>query len=269
MPITNNQPVAPVVNPQPETENEQKGGCGMCNGVKFTYILSDLYSIDGFTNLAKVIIADIHLVSLIPAIGGLFDGMLKTIEAQKDLLYATAIFRSWGTLVGVKDSWTEILKKDKLSYSMKVLLAVGDIFETGGFLKKYAHFQFPRFSQAAESIGSVKIFSSRWDDLPVLQVLCTKPKDFFVFIACTLDLALWALKLKSDDEEQNKEAHKLEYYLKVTTSIGKMILIGSGRGTSAVFLSIVDFITQNVAIFRFIYVKHVEREKHFGTAVKA
>lgn len=255
---TNNQ-IQPQNHAQPAQDNEPKGGSGMSNGVSFSYITSDLYSIDGFTRLAKVLIADIHLLSLIPAIGNLFNEMLKTIEAQKDILYATAIFNSWYKFFDEKN------KKGLFDNTINALTAIGDFFETGCFLKKYAHFQFPLFSRVAENIGNINVFSYRWGETPVLRCLCEKPKDFFVFIASTMEVGRWGINIAvEDDEDKRSRLFSLDQSLKITASFGKMILIASGKGANILFLSLVDVVTQNVSIARFLYQKHQKRVDHFG-----
>lgn len=230
-----------------------------CIAGKACFIIDRFYTMEGFTNLAKASIAMMRLSAFVPAIGSLFEGVLDTMEPQKDLLYATNVFNSWGNLVSTDKNgnrgWTEITK---------VLTAVGDVFESGAFMKKYMNWKFPLCSKAAVNLGSMKVFTFKgqdwlFDDLPVFHHLCGKPKDFFVFWASLIEVCKYG-KLVLDKDEK---LWHWERMLKAANCLGKMILIWTTRHHAGkLAFAIVDVITQNASLIKQCVVEGNKYDRH-------
>lgn len=256
-PLAAGVPAAGGGGPQPGLPLPPK--TGSISG-KTCFIIDRFYSMDGFTNLAKSSIAMMRFSTFIPAIGSLFEGVLETMEPQKDLLYATNVFNSWGNLVS-KDikgnrGWTDIVK---------VLTAVGDVFESGAFMKKYMDWKFPLFSKAATNLASIKIFSLNgkdvlFDDLPVFHHLCGKPKDFFVFWASLIEVCKY-IKLAAWDKSE--EAKHWERILKAVNCLGKMVLIWTTRHHAGKFaFAVADVITQNASLIKYCVTEGNKYDRH-------
>jgi hypothetical protein len=214
---------------------------------KICYITRQLYSMRGFTDLAKSFIAYIHLLEFAPQIGGVFKEALNTLEAQKDFLYATSIFESWGNLVALNTN-----KDNRIDIICKVLTAAGDFFETGGYLKKYLGMKFPLFSQVAANLAPITVFSyngQRWTvgDTPVLRELCRKPKDFLVFIVSFLEVFRHG-KLYFEGKD---ECGHWERIFKTANCTGKMFLIATNREWgSTLGFALIDTLTQSASLIK-------------------
>jgi hypothetical protein len=235
-------------------------------GRVFSFIAYHFYSMEGLEKGSKALIANLEMLSLIPSINGLFSETLKTMRGQKDLIYATLII----------GSIADCIKKEKdgslrfalprqtdgtLDY-VKVLYGIGNIFETGGFLQKYRVMTFPRCSQFAQQLGSIKMFENvTFGDVPVLKTLTDKPKDLFVFSA-----SLYVLVQSFRKPVNNNFLSPLNL-AKLTGSLGKIILISCSDFMLArkylVTLTVIDVFTQNASLIGLILKRCQDREKRF------
>ncbi len=252
--------------------------------------MHEMYSLDGFEKGSKVIIADLRFLSLIPSLNGVFRSCIKTVEAQRDIIYATLVFGSTAEFIKPEDIEDKKTGKKKTVYSfqvptekkdpndpnskliwdwVKILYFIGNYFETAKFIQRYQVLAFPRCTQLANQLGSIKLFNYRGDtwtfgDIPVANCWCNKPKDFFVFSAafytfgrCLTNTKFWTV----------------ENMLKLTASIGKMVLVSSAeymlQKKYYLILSIVDFVTNNASLLSFLIKRHNEREKRLIDPTKA
>jgi hypothetical protein len=241
----------------------------------------DVYSLQGFEKWSKAAIADMRAIQLIPGCQGIFNSTLKTIEAQKDLIYATLVFESTADFIKVTKTVDEETGEETTSYSftlprerngniewVKVLYGIGNPFDTLGFLHKYKVISFPFLSKVATQVGETKVFTLRGEawtfgDIPVLNRLVDKPKDFFVCIAsgytayrCLTSQNFW----------------DIANLIKLTGSIGKIILITSAeymiQRKYFVALAVVDVVTQNASLIGLLMKRSKEREDRFNDPTK-
>ena len=231
--------------------------------------MSDIYSMEGFEKLSKALIADLKFFSLIPCIKGVFAECLATLEAQKDLYYATLFMGSMTEFIKIDPTsgaksfqlpkFKEGPHKGKTDV-VKILYAIGNFCEAGKFLQKFQVYSFALCTQVASRLGSMQVFTlygQSWTvgDIPVLNCLCDKPKDFFIFIASGVEV--WRCKEKNLLKWQNA--------FKLAGSTGKMLLIPFGRHhNKKVWFVVLDLVTQNASLFGFIVKRYKERQKRFN-----
>lgn len=252
-------------------------------GKEGSQILHDFYCMDGLLTLTKLLIADLRFISLIPAINGLFAEVLKTLEAQKALYYATLTPRAL----------VECIKTDPETGKMGLQLpqmhdgsginyvnicyCLGGVFETGSYLKKMGVLELEMFSQIGSWLGSIKIYSSQgktwtFSDIPVVSRLCTTPKELFFMGASVLEVCRWVIKvvMPKDDDEFIQQFSWIPL-LKVTESFARLLTIGMHHqhGRKWWFLTI-DLIGQNAGLFKFILTRRKILQNHYenpGTKV--
>lgn len=227
----------------------------------------DVYSLEGFEKFSKAAIANMEAASLIPALNGAFSETLKTVKAQKDLIYATLIIGSMADFIkrnpdgSMSFALPTIKESDgTTTYDyVKILYGVGNIFETGCFFQKYGVMQFPLCSKLASQLGAIKIFNMAIADIPVLNTWTDKPKDFFVFFAS--GYIVW----RSYQRPINDDFWCLENLVKLTGGLGKMVLISSADFIAArkymVTLAVIDVATQNSSLLGLWLKRSREREK--------
>ena len=233
--------------------------------------LHDIYSLEGFEKLTKSLIANLKLLSLIPCIKGIFDTCIDSLEAQKDLYYATMSIGCTAEFFGKDDAgnWRfKLPKKDLIENAIKILYLIGNYCETAKFFQRYKVFSFSTCTQLSNTFGNYSVFNWRLDDIPVIQTLFNKPKDFFIFTSsllecikcCCIDGLLAApAKGTTPAKETNWEG-----LIKVTSSFGKMVLIASGRNYNQfLWFAIADVITQLASLISLVYKRAVERERRF------
>jgi hypothetical protein len=233
--------------------------------------LYTIYSMDGFEKWSKAWIANFKFLSKIPCCQGVFAECLKTIEAQKDLYYATLIIGSLNDFIGTRvdrgqKSYYFTLPKRKVKDRDgkekevvdlgKIFLLFGNFFETGKFLQKYKVMSFPTCSKLANSLGSIKLFTFQGqkvtpDDIPILQTAFDKPKEIFVVLASVYEIYYCFKKPKF---------FEVENLCKFVGSTGKIILITFGRRYhTAYWFAVADVITQNASLIGFLWRKYKER----------
>jgi hypothetical protein len=234
-------------------------------GEEASRVMYDIYSLVGFEKWTKAVIADLKFLSLLPVINGVFDECIKTLEAQKDLYYATLFVGSTAECIKVteKEDQTkaysfQLPKTNGHTDIVKILYAIGNYLEMGKFLQKYQVYSFPLFTQVADRLASVKVFAYRgdWrvDDLPVISTLCDKPKDFFIFLASGIEVYRCS----------KKPLLQFDNVLKATGSIGKMLLISLGRDFNKEWWFVgIDVITQHASLIAFLWKRHQESKERF------
>jgi hypothetical protein len=246
-------------------------------GEATSYAMYDIYSLDGFEKWTKVAIADLRFLSLIPSINGVFDECLKTLEGQKDLIYGSLVFSSTAEFIKktkntdgethysfqiptAKEKNAQDVMEEHVDW-VKVLNGIGNFFETGKFLNKYKVMSFPLCSQLATQFGSIPVFGKTTiGDIPVINCWCSKPRDFFVFIAS----GYTAYKCYDKPSEDFRSTENL---IKLSGNIGKLILIGGGDWmlSRKYFwtVAVVDVLTQNASLIGYFLKREREREARF------
>lgn len=248
--------------------------CVLWLGKKVSLAMKDVYSLEGFEKWSKAFIADLRILNLFNVN---IKNCLKTVEAQKDLIYATLIFGSTVEFFkpgkdkdGKKVYGFQLPReKDGNVDVVKFLYGIGNIFETLKFTQEYGLLSFPRCSQLANQLGSTKLFNFRgstWTlgDIPVANCWLDKPKDFFVFTAAFYNTGRCLTV---------PVFFTIENILKLTGSIGKMTLITLApymlREKYYTALSIVDFVTNNASLLAFLIKRNNDREKRLQDPTKA
>lgn len=242
-----------------------------------SHVMYDIYSLNGFEKFTKAMIADLRMLELFPCIKGTFTHCLKTLEAQKDLYYATLVFGSMADFIkpdydkdtqafqGYKFCMPTINGKENGPIDwVKVLYGIGNPFETCKFLQKYKILDFPLCSQLAAQFGSIKL-GGDWkvEDIAVLNCWCDKPKDFFVFFA-----ALYTTYCCSTDKNFWNKGRRLENLAKLTGALGKMALVGGSNFllSRQYFwtLAVIDVATNNASLLGLILKCNRERDELFN-----
>lgn len=241
----------------------------------------EIYSLQGFEKWSKAAIANMRAVNLIPCCRGVFDQAIKTVEAQKDLIYATLVFESTADFIKVTKVEDEDTGETYTKYSfqlprekngniewVKLLYGIGNPFDTLCFLQKYQVVSFPFFSKVATQVGSTKLFSlhgEAWTfgDIPVLKCLVNKPKDFFVCVAS----AYTAYRCLN-----NSNFWDIANLIKLTGSFGKIVLITSAdymiQKKYFIALTVIDVVTQNASLIGLLMKRSKEREDRFNDPAK-
>lgn len=247
-------------------------------------VLHNVYSMKGFEVVTKATIANLRAISLIPGVNGVFDECLKTLEGQKDLIYATLVFRSTADFIkpnkdkdtGEVTSYSfQLPKKDgkpkEIDY-VKLFYGIGNFFETGKFLQKYKIYAFPLCSRAANYLGSFKIPGTSWttSDIPVLNCWFDKPKDFWVVSAgvYTIGSMAYIYKYSLGDSKSLSKMDKL----KLISTIGKMILIVGGGfmlgGKWLKTLAFIDVSTQDSSLIHWALKHEMDLRNRMNEPVK-
>jgi hypothetical protein len=234
---------------------------------ELSYIMYDIYSLEGFEKWTKATIANLKLLSLIPSIKGVFGKVSETLEAQMDIYYATLVFNSAADFVGEDDDGTLHFKLPRVSKKdgggidwVKILYAIANPLDTAKFAQKYQFYSFPLCTQLANRFGSCRVFNWTVNEIPVLNALCDKPKDFFVFWASLIEVnrCIW-----------KENPFNLENGLKFAGSFGKMVLIVFGRHyNKKVWFVFAVAITQNSSLFARILKQRRERLERFNDPTK-
>lgn len=214
-----------------------------------SHIAFDICTLDGYEKLAKALIADLKFISLLPAMKGVFDECLKTLEAQKDLYYATMIINS------TAEMWEN--KNQERSDPVKVLNAIGNFFETGKFLQKNEIYPFETCVEVANTMASTKVYGNiTLNDIPVLGSICDKPKDLCVFLGSSIEIYRCIKKPRLE----------WEFALKLTGSIGKVALTSLGKYYNKEWwFFAIDLITQNDSFLKRVVDQYTLRKRRFSS----
>lgn len=246
-------------------------------GKEVGYVAHDIYSMDGFEKWTKALIADLELLSCIPAVNGIFDECLKTLKGQKDLYYATMIFNSLRHLVGkeeIKDADDNVIgtrrcfqlprrddDKPNSGYDWHKFAGLfANVFELGKFLQKQRVLPFEKCSALANRFGAWDILGPRFDEIPFIRSFLDSPKDPFVIIMSGLDL-------------QRCYSEPGDFWIKVCKvvgSIGKIGLIGlapywadHSDARLRVAFKVLNVVTQNASLFGHMIKAYKGRQDRF------
>jgi hypothetical protein len=237
----------------------------------------DVYDLtyDGFDKLTKAAISNFKLITLVAPVGTLFKSVITTLEAQKDLIYATKFIGSITHFIGhrnkqnadgrnIHDGHGDVVQETYFKWPTLIqgLYAVANFLELGKFLQKYNLVEFKEISRLANEVGSyqVSFLGKRFDEIPLIGNVCNSPKDIFVFAASTIENYTLISKIFSVVRKAESGQHlqvlvnqlTLETMLKFAGSTGKMILITCARTSSKTkWFVVVDAITQNASLLKY------------------
>ncbi len=229
--------------------------------------LRSVVCVQGFEKLAKANLANTALLSVIPCMSGIFSEFSKTMEAQKDLCYATGVFSLLGSFVGdfkERDVRNHEVKRKRLCLPRleeggldlsRILQTIGAFFETGKFFQKYQVMAFPRCVAVANRLASLELYEGiLLNDVPVLNSITSRPKDLCIFLASWIDLKRGLFG------GNGRSILEFENMCKIVGSLGKITLIGCGRSYSSdLWFKWVDAITQNTALVDFVWKQNKRR----------
>lgn len=235
-----------------------------------------VYSLQGFEKLTKATQASLQLLSRLPAIGAIFNEMLKTIEDQRAVVYASSVLEIINQFT-FEDKETHTLrlgwekKGGRLDKAIPILYAMGSFCELGKYLQRYEGLKFETCVEWANKFGNFEIYGWKPATLPVLESLTYSPKNFFIFCSSFLEVIVWLrpacydLMGKVYDPtdskmdtwaKQREEITSTMTLLRLTCSIGKMVLTSCGKfHGSQLWFAIANLVTQDASLFSFFIKK--------------
>lgn len=236
-------------------------------GSRYMY---EVYSLQGFEKWCKAATANMRAVELIFGCKGLFSSCMQAVEAQKELIYATLFFESTRDFIYIDPDSGEMsgtLPRDERTGNIdwvKLLYGIGNPLDTLCFLHRYEVVTFPFFEKVAAQVGEMKMFTLhgeawKFGDIPFLNTLVIKPKDFFVCLASIYSTYKCF---------KNRNFWDIDNLIKLTGSIGKIVLITSAdymvRKKYFVLLTIIDVVTQNAGLIKLLRERSKKREDRFN-----
>lgn len=240
-------------------------------GKEVSYVAYDIYSMEGFEKWTKASVANLELISCIPAMKGIFGECLKTLKDQKDLYYATMIFTSLRHLVGkeeIKDANDQVIgtrrcfqfprrddDRPNSGYDwIKFWGVFANVCEVGKFIQKHKICSFERCSALASKYGAYEAFGYRLDRIPIVQRVFEAPKDVFIVMMSLIDL-------KRCYYEPGDYLIKT---CKVVGSLGKIGLISSGfYYNKHIGFRVLCVVTQNASLFGYLIKAYQGRQARF------
>ncbi len=226
----------------------------------------DIYSLQGFVNTSKMLVANMRAISLIPRYKGVFDECIKSLEAQKEIFYATLAFESTADfieeeVVDGKKRYRFAIPRDRNNEIdwLKVFYGIGNPMDTLSFLHRNNVVRFNTLANLGASWGSFKIFGTAVNDIPVLTHTANRPKDFFIFLGSACQVYRCLIEPSFFDTLN---------LLKFVSNIGKIVLIGRGdywvKHKYFIPLTIADVITQNSSLLTLFIRNERGRERRFN-----
>lgn len=254
---------------------------------KASYVVWYVYSIDGFEKWSKAALADIEFLALMPRIGGLFKECFESIEAQKDLIYATGFIHQMSEFIKrYEDPNDRVFDWRKGQHWANVLNLIASCFDTAQFMRKYRVYGFEFYTKFVDRYASVKVFNYQLDHIPVMHCFfgsSPKPKDVFIFLASTIESYLGCKNGYERFEEIRgmRQVQQGGYWnmfstamsdrviwdniLKVASSFGKVVLIGlSKNNRGKVWYQFLGVIANNAALFKLILKRDGVRAAHMA-----
>ncbi|WP_075883498.1 hypothetical protein [Candidatus Protochlamydia sp. W-9] len=251
----------------------------------------DIYDLrhEGFEKWTKAAIANLKLIGRIKHTN-VFNAAIETLEGQKNLYYATKFIGSACDFIQ-RDKLTKKVSLTIPKYKegtnwVAVLYGIGNFLDTARFLQKHEVVAFQTVSRLGAAIGSIKISYLKGkhleqislDQIPVLSNVFYSPKDIFIFAASGIEISRFVREFVNVEGETGEDRTRkrkeilsdVSIWLKLTGSIGKMILIGCGsRYGTAFWFTLVDVITQNAGLIRYWKDRSRDREVRFNNPAVA
>lgn len=216
-------------------------------------VWDQMTTIPGYEKTTKVVLAfcdvgrhipDFNLAGRVVAISAFFTSaglkaILGPVDSLREFCYATMVLNGIGKFIKKDDTGkiTFVLPNDNFWDNLReILLFIGNIFEVGKFLQKKCGVQFERCSAIASQLGGVEVYGGvRLFTYTPFHAWTDKPKEFFVFTACCIELATAASRYwfaEGTDrqiEDSRKKLLKTENMLKYIAALGKIGLIHFSR----------------------------------------
>jgi hypothetical protein len=212
--------------------------------------LADLIDIrnDGISKTLKAAIATLNTATWFYGLPeSKYKFAVKAMSDQKDFFYALKFIDTLA-LIFNPNRRGPVSLKDKL-------LGVANFLDTARYLQKHKVLSFEVISKLGTKIGNARVFvgtklengvvfaySSRFEDIPLLGNIVSKPKEIFVFAASIIELK----------EVKNNWNGQIEGYLKLVATVGKMTILSLSNtplGKIKAFV-LVDFVTQNAGLIK-------------------
>lgn len=251
-----------------QSSSEIKSGFIRFFSSEGAYVVSKIYSLNGFEKLTKVLLFDYYFLTLFPKIQTIFTDFKLTIESQKDMYYATMIFGVFALCIKKDDNgnaiglqFPSILKReDGFDWSM-FFLSIAAFFYSAQFLKKYSICEFAFYSNNIAPLGNFFCLNK----VPVIQSLFDgHPSEFFVVLSSFVDLYRGIKKRTelsvSPQQDKYWTMEKWEAYFKIAASLGKILGIGLYRQCGGmVWLGIAGLVSSHGSLFKFFLAHHRHR----------
>lgn len=247
---------------------------GFINGAK------KVYTMTGLEKVSKSLISTLLLASVTLRVNGAFAEVLKSLKDQKDFYYGVQFIDNIGKLLRYNQLTQRVEFKNYWELDVvEVLLTIGSCLQAGKYLQKQKVFSFQQCTDLANKMGQYKLFTYR-----PFTCLCETPKDFFLFVASSLDVArsVKLLLLPSGHNGKNgrpmmewiresiyssdvaqrhiirRRQVSTENLLKQIGNMGKMYLVWNGGPDceTKLHFAIANFITQNVSLFSYLIKAH-------------
>lgn len=188
--------------------------------------LFEFSSIDGIERITKVAIPVLELAGELQGNSQMYKSCLKSLKDLKCDYYATKWIESLADFTKKKSGKLEF----KIADTQPFILAIANFCELGSFLQSHNVLSFSWCSKRAAQFGSCRVWKTSLtiSEIPYIDTLCYRPKDFFIAISSAYDICV-ALQKIYGVLCCNEEDSLLEAGLKITNSIGKILLIGLGK----------------------------------------
>ncbi|MCE2983632.1 MAG: hypothetical protein LW832_08710 [Parachlamydia sp.] len=271
-------------------------GGGLKKGTLFvgegiSQIAYDVYDLknEGFEKWVKFSISIIQVTAVALGHGDRYNLAIKDFEAQKDLYYATKVF------VNLKDLTRNGIGGCNLASVKKCLYAASNVLDTAKFLKKQEIFEMQWANEASSRIGSISLSSlhiesfpvvGEWlnwktiADVPVLNSFTRTPKDFFIFMACLIEVGELFYKtvhISNDNDDDDVVRANMRWafvtnkdnILKLISSIGKIVLIAGGKSNQMHWFAVAALIANGASWAQYNRKCAARRQLRFDTPAAA
>lgn len=224
-------------------------------------ILDKHYAIDGLTTMIKVIVPSMTLFDKLRGTNH-FSHTKRDLEPLKNLYYATSFIGTFNEGFVKRDQKGNIKGfkipqyKGGADYA-KILNLIGDVSETGRFIQKQRLHFFKLLCHLGHKYGSLRFLpdlQGGWvhvKQIPYLNCLVTKPKDFFVLSSCLVKL----YRFSGLEREEKKEWDKMLELANTTGKIGLIIagpFIASSKNWTGLGFAVLDLVTNTIGASRAI-----------------
>jgi len=256
-------------------------------GQKTSQIMRDAYIIDGMEKINLFTSALLKTIALnSQQCEKSFDPLLETLKAQKNIIYVIKIFSSPANyFTKVNSNYVfglpqrkeyDQIKPQVRSFKTidfgKILMDIGNVFDVGKFAQNMQIYSFPQLQRLATSIGNTRIayLNIRFEQIPILNSICDRPKELFAFTAAVIDLGIWitaaikSIKHKNNVNVKNPSL-SLTNYLKALSCVGRMALIIGGRYCKniRVLTTVIELPTRTIGLVKFFMDREMGRQQRY------
>lgn len=242
-------------------------------------LISYINEPDAYEKFTKAMISNLEFLSLIPAINGVFDKCIGTLNALKDLYYTTLTIVACacfiekdadGKPVGFQLPRHRAADGGGINWSA-FFWSLSAFFDTAQFLRKHQIYEFAAYFTYITPLGNYSVYF-KLNEIPVVNTLFDgRPREFFIILASIADLvkdlkAGWKLTgIQHEERDKFWIMKKWETLLKVSASTGRIIGMTCYRYfPGARWLVVVGLISNNANIFKIILGKERSRQEHLA-----